>query len=430
MSERILVTGGTVLSLDRSVGNLRSADVLIEDGVITEVGTSLRARHAERVDAADAIVMPGFVDTHRRLWHSLLRHAGLTATPIAPASVGLHFSPDHVYAATLAGLLGALQAGITTVVDWADVSTEPRMLEAALDAHADAGARTVYVAATPEWEGAASDPDAVQRAVAARQQPLLTLAVGLASGGDAGWDAARRLGVRIHARAETVPAAAGSVAALGDAGRLDADVTLVHYTNLDERDLDAIAASGAGVSLAPSLEMTAGLGWPPLQAFIDRGIRPGLAVGSEMESPGDMFAQMRVANSSQHATVFDLKLAGKGGIPNLLTTRDVIRYATVDGAAAIGLESVTGSLAPGKRADIVVLRTDRPNIAPVNDPIGAVVWGMDTSNIDWVIVDGRVAVRAGVSTADVDRARALAIAAQHEVCAAAGLLADAGAPRS
>ena len=111
----------------------------------------------------------------------------------------------------------------------------------------------------------------------------------------------------------------------------------------------------------------------------------------------------------QHATLFDLKLAGKGGIPNLLGTRDVIRYATIDGARVAGLAGITGSLSPGKRADVIVLRADRPNIAPVNDPIGAVVWGMDTSNIDWVFVGGASLVEHGQLTADVANARALAV---------------------
>ncbi len=102
---------------------------------------------------------------------------------------------------------------------------------------------------------------------------------------------------------------------------------------------------------------------------------------------------MRSAISIQHATVFERKLAGKAGLPRLMSTRDVIRHATVDGAKVAGLGGVTGSLEPGMQADLVVLRTDRPNIFPVNDPIGAVVWGMDTSNVDWVFVGGRPLVR-------------------------------------
>src|SRR5690606_23605971 len=110
---------------------------------------------------------------------------------------------------------------------------------------------------------------------------------------------------------------------------------------------DAISSSGAAVVLTPASDMAAGLGRPPMQQLIDRSVRPGLGVGDVRLAPGDVFAQMRAAISVQHATLFDLKLAGKGGIPNLLGTRDVIRYATVDGARAAGLVGTVGSLSPG-----------------------------------------------------------------------------------
>jgi cytosine/adenosine deaminase-related metal-dependent hydrolase len=170
--------------------------------------------------------------------------------------------------------------------------------------------------------------------------------------------------------------------------------------------------------------MLGGLGSPPIQKLIDRGIRPGLGVDTEQLAPGDMFAQMRAAISLQHATLFDLKLAGKAGLPQLLSTREVIRYATVDGARAAGLAEA-GSLEPGKVADILVLRADRPNIFPVNDPIGAVVWGMDTSNVDWVFAGGRALMRNGVLEANVERARNLAMTAQQRVAVASGLMVGA-----
>jgi cytosine/adenosine deaminase-related metal-dependent hydrolase len=131
---------------------------------------------------------------------------------------------------------------------------------------------------------------------------------------------------------------------------------------------------------------------------------------------------MRAAISIQHGVHFDLKLAGKGGLPNLMSTREAIRFATLDGAATAGLASETGSLEPGKQADIVVLRTDRPNVWPINDPIGAVVWGMDTSNVDWVFVAGHALMREGVLTADTVRAGDLAEAARRRVGTASGLL--------
>jgi cytosine/adenosine deaminase-related metal-dependent hydrolase len=165
--------------------------------------------------------------------------------------------------------------------------------------------------------------------------------------------------------------------------------------------------------------MAGGVGPPPIQRLDDRDVRPGLGTDEERLSPGDLFAQMRGTISVQHATVFDRKLAGKAGLPKLMTTRDVIRFATVDGARAIGLGAVTGSIEVGKQADLVVLRADRPNIFPINDPIGAVVWGMDTSNVDHVFVAGRALVRNGTLRADADQARRLATEARAKVLAGA-----------
>ena len=147
MADRLLIKGGTVLSLDRAVGNMVDADVLIEDGIIAEVGTSLRARGAEVVDAADTIVMPGFVDAHRRLWQSLAGDAGARPAPTGratthPTTSTPRRSPD---------CSSAIEAGITTVVDWCDISGDAAHLEAALRAHADSGVRTVFVPPGSSW---------------------------------------------------------------------------------------------------------------------------------------------------------------------------------------------------------------------------------------------------------------------------------------
>ena len=419
MSSRILIRGGCVLTLGVKTPNFAEADVLIEDGRIAEVGRGLRARDAELVDATDSIVMPGFVDTHRHVWKSLFRNLGESSAE-AEAIGRQHFQTDDVYAATLIGLLGALEAGITTVVDWSDIQVDDGYSEAALQAHADAGLRTVFVQTAHDWAESHGKVDSNMTALAFGAGELARSDLERIA---SDWKRARELGMRIHAHAGLEESNRGVVSDL--AGQLANDVTLVHCTNLDDRDLDAVASSGASVSLAPSSEMASGFGAPPIQELIDRGIRPGLGVDNEGMAPGDLFAQMRAAISIQHATLFDLKLAGKAGVPKLLTTRDVIRYATSDGARVAGLGDVTGSLEPGKQADIVILRTDRPNISPVNDPIGAVVWGMDTSNIDWVFAGGRALMRNGVLEADVERARELATTTQHRVATAAGLVAGA-----
>lgn len=414
---RFLLRDGCVLTLDPKVGNHRQADVLIADGRIAEIGQGLRDRDAEVIDASETIVMPGFVDAHRHVWKSLLRNLGAVADDIDTS----HFEPDDVYAATLAGLLGAVEAGITTVVDWTDVSAANRSTEAALQAHADAGLRTVFVLS------------GVEEMPTGSIGPSTTVAFGSVSLSrshreqvERQWAAARHRGLRIHAHAGLDTADAGVVAGLAEKGLLGPDVTLIHCTHLGDADLDAVAERGASVCVAPSSEMAGRLGAPPLQKLLDRRIEPGLGVDDERLAPGDIFAQMRITNSIQHAAYFDLKLAGKAGLPNLLTTRDIIRYATVAAARGAGLAETTGTLAPGKHADVIVLRTDRPNIYPVNDPIGAVVWGVDSSNLDWVFVGGRPLMRNGVLEGDIERARRLAGEARDRVLAAAGRLADSG----
>ena len=407
MSTKFLLKGGCVLTLGSRTANFLEADVLIDDDRIAEVGPGLRARDAEHVDAADTIVMPGFVDAHRHTWKAMFHNS-------EAASSEAHLEPDDVYAATLVGLLGAIEAGITTVVDWAD----HRFPEAALEAHRDAGLRTVL--AVPSGEPFSRSEPSPPRAAVIPPTGGETL---VAHGSDdaSTWAQAREAGLRIHAHARS----GGIVARWKEDGHFGPDVTLIHCSHASDADLDAAAATKTSLVLTPVSEMSQESVTPPIQRIISRGLRPGLGVDSAETAPGDLFAQMRAVISLQHATVFDLKLAGKAGLPHLMTTREVIRYGTVDGARAIGLGSVTGSLEAGKQADLIMLRADRPNIAPINDPIGAVVWGMDTSNVDWVFVSGRPLMRGGTLTADQGRARDLAHRALDRIGNSTGALTTA-----
>jgi cytosine/adenosine deaminase-related metal-dependent hydrolase len=435
VSAKTLLTGGCVLTLGAKTPNFARADVLMDGGVITEVGPGIRARDAEPVDASDTIVMPGFVDTHRHAARSLFRNLGgpISGGPdLEPGELAGHYRPDDVYAATMIGLLGAAEAGITTVVDWSDAGSDAAA-DAALQAHADAGLRTVFVqAASGRGSVGPSTPQVEARPADAAVPASTTFAFGSAAPRSSdveaivdGWGRAREAGLRIHAHAGRAWER-GVIASLGERKLLGPDVTLVHCSALQDADVEAIASSGAAVSLSPSSEMAGGSGPPPIQLLIDRDVRPGLGIDEERVTPGDMFAQMRETISLQHATVFDRKLAGKAGLPRLMSTRDVIRFATIDGARVAGLAGVTGSLEPGMRADVIVLRTDRPNVFPINDPIGAVVWGMDTSNVDRVYVDGRALMVGGALVADVARARGLATEARDRVAAAAGIVVSAG----
>jgi 5-methylthioadenosine/S-adenosylhomocysteine deaminase len=437
--KRILIQNGCVLTLDKSLGNFHKADVLIEGTKISAVGPNLHAADAEVIDASDRIVMPGFVDTHRHVWEGLLRNIGtnfslegegsyleVVLNKIAPA-----YRPEDAYIGNLVGLYGAIDAGITTILDWSHIQSTREHTDAVIKALQESGLRAVFAYGYPWWK----DPDEHQedwiREIAkdcfSSKDQLLTLALA-AKGPEftsfenakAQWQLARELDARITVHVGTA-GQQGKLAPMGRASLLKNDTTYIHCTTLSDEEIQMIVDTGGTVSLSAASEMTGGYGMPPIQRLLDRGLRPSFSVDSETNMPNDMFTQMRAANSLQHALIFDRKLAGKRNLPRFMTSRDVIECATIEGARANGLLHKTGTLTPGKEADLIILSTDRPNILPVNDPIGAVVWGMDTSNVDSVFVSGKALKRDGkLLHVDLDHLRRKAYESRDYVMAKSG----------
>src|SRR5215831_16439062 len=146
----ILIKGGCVLTLDRQIGDFEKADVLVQDGKIVAVRSGITAPGAEVVDASSAIVMPGFVDTHRHIWQGILRNMLPDGTLVpdyfrdiqgvlAPA-----YKPDDVYVGDLVSMLGAIDTGTTTVLDWSHIQNTPEHTDAAIQALRDSGGRAVF----------------------------------------------------------------------------------------------------------------------------------------------------------------------------------------------------------------------------------------------------------------------------------------------
>ncbi|MDQ3499859.1 MAG: amidohydrolase family protein, partial [Actinomycetota bacterium] len=172
------------------------------------------------------------------------------------------------------------------------------------------------------------------------------------------------------------------------AGLLGPDTTYIHCTTLNDTEIQMIVDTGGTVSLASPVEMMMGHGMPPIQKFLDRGLAPSLSVDVETNVPADMFNQMRSVLALQRTIA-----AREGKRP--VAASEVLAYATIEGARANGLDAKVGSLTPGKQADVIMLRTDRLNVTPLNDPATAVVAGMDTSNVDTVIIAGHVMKQGG-----------------------------------
>jgi cytosine/adenosine deaminase-related metal-dependent hydrolase len=219
------------------------------------------------------------------------------------------------------------------------------------------------------------------------------------------WELARELNLRISVHVGVGMAGKqGKLAEFGRAGLLGPDTTYIHCCTLSDEELRMIADTGGTVSLACPVEMQMGHGLPPIQRCLDIGLRPSLSVDVETTMSGDLFAQMRSVLTLQRSLYNERLLAGEEHLPTPLTSRDVMEFATIEGARANGLERKVGSLTPGKEADIIMLRTDMINVLPINDPIGVVVRGMDTSNVDSVFIAGKPRKRAG-KLLDVDLGR-------------------------
>jgi cytosine/adenosine deaminase-related metal-dependent hydrolase/ribose/xylose/arabinose/galactoside ABC-type transport system permease subunit len=404
---RKLIRGGTVLSMDPDVGDLAGGDVLIDGDRIVEVARSLSAADAEVIDASGMIVMPGFVDSHRHIWEGLLRNIG-TDVPLegrsSYISFVLHklapaFRPEDAYIGDLISALGAIDAGITTLLDWSHIQGSPAHTDAVVQGLRDSGLRAVFAYGFPWWgKWEERQPSWFVRAATehfSSNDQLLTLA--LAAPGPEftdfevsrdHWKLARETGARITTHVGVGSYGQdGKVQEMGEAGLLGPDTTYIHCTTLNDTEIQMIVDTGGTVSLASPVEMMMGHGMPPIQKFLDRGLQPSLSVDVETNVPNDMFNQMRSVLALQRAS------ATNGTKP--VSPREVLAYATVEGARANGLESKVGTLSPGKQADVIMLRTDRMNVTPLNDPATAVVAGMDTGNVDTVLVAGRVMKRHG-----------------------------------
>jgi cytosine/adenosine deaminase-related metal-dependent hydrolase len=414
-SHRLVIRNGFVVSMDPELGEIPDGEVLVEDGVIVDVGRDLGVTDAEEIDATGMIVMPGFVDTHRHTWQTPVRGVLPSCTldhyfAVMLGQVGGFYRPEDVHIGDYAGALEAVNGGVTTLLDWSHISNTPDHSDAAIQGLKDAGIRAVYAHGMPtggEWWmlSELNHPDDIRRireTYFSSDDGLLTLAMAARQPGNVNddvakhdWALARELGILIsvHVGMRLHNLHYTPVKAMHDLGLMGPDVCYIHMTDLTDEELDLIAESGGKASIAPYVEMLMGHGPPPTGKMVSRGVRPSLSVDVVSSVPGEMFTQMRTALAYDRILEFtdtpDVAFAPQ------LTHRDVLEFATIDGARSIMLEERVGSLTAGKQADIVLLNVNAINTAPMIDPIGTIVVFSDTSNVDSVFVAGSAVKRHG-----------------------------------
>ncbi|WP_245967047.1 amidohydrolase family protein [Sphaerisporangium album] len=419
---RVLLTGATIVTMDPGLGVLPRADLLIEGGRIAAVAPDLPIGDALVIDVTGSILAPGFVDTHRHAWEAQLRrsmpdvndlgeYVMTTLAGIAPA-----YQPHDMYIGTKLAALTAIDSGITTMLDFSHNSRTAAHSDSAIQALLDTGIRAVHASMRPhfgDWDGQwPADLTRLKNTYFASGDQLLTLRLAvLATEEIAGPDlaygprlarVARDLGIGVSIDAVFGVPSSDAILGWAKEGILGPDVTLIHCTGLTGPAWRAMADAGAAVSLAPTSDAQIGLenAVPAIDEALTAGIRPGLSIDVEVALASDMFTQMRALHAIQRMRAVNAAY-GTMDTPARIGVHDVLDFATLQGANSIGLGGVTGSLTPGKQADLLVVHAEDLNNMPLNDPIGTLVLGSDPRNIDAVFIAGQVRKWAG-TVLDVD----------------------------
>jgi cytosine/adenosine deaminase-related metal-dependent hydrolase len=414
-----------VVSIDPAVGDLPHGDVLIEDGRIAAVAATIEAVDAEVVAAEGKIVMPGFVDTHRHIWQTAFRGVGAEWTfdqyrVAMHGTLKPHYRPEDVYLGNLLGRIEALSSGVTTMVDWFHCSDRQENADAGIAALREAPGHSVFCYCA----GTAAEPDIAPEITRVRSQlPDDAMMLGLRGPQLTTMDMAavdvalaRELGLRVsvHVHGATGwPGGHRPIADMRERGLLDDRTTIVHGNGISDDQLAMLAEAGCSVSISPDVELKMGFGWPETGRMLAAGLRPSLSIDDCPSAGGDMFATMRTAFAVQR------------GLDGGLTARDVIEFATINGARACGLDARTGSITVGKDADLVLLDAEDPSVFPVGNPTGTIVAAGHPGLVDSVFVAGTAVKRDGrLLGVDLPTLRTRLLASRDRIAVAAGIAVD------
>jgi cytosine/adenosine deaminase-related metal-dependent hydrolase len=431
-----LFRGGTVLSMDDSIGILAPGDLHVRNGEIVAVGADLSAPGAEVITAEDMIVMPGLIETHFHMWSAIGRNFIGEGYEYFPAkwATSANYQPEDFRASVMLGLVEALNAGITTVHNWSHNTRTPAHADAELSAHRDGMVRARYAyghrdflpvdeplsftdidRVRDEWFGPSSPFESVVHLGVNLRGPDL----GELSVFDTEMAQVRERGlpVAIH----TVQGGMTAVAApmLEERGYLGPDFLIAHFLAATAADREAMARTGTALSYAVHSELRlgdAGDARAALLRMLDAGVTVSLSIDATSIAPINLFEAMNVCWNLG----IPWEASDTAGLP-AVTFRRCLEMATINGARALGLEAVTGSLTPGKRADVLLLRGTDLNLAPVVDVESSVVRSATPANVDTVLVDGRILKRGGRLVAhDVEQVVRDAINASDRVRARTG----------
>jgi cytosine/adenosine deaminase-related metal-dependent hydrolase len=392
-----VIRNGLVLTLDDRLGALPRADVAIRGGAIAGVGPDLAASGADEVDATGCIVMPGLVDAHRHLFSPLLRGCAVNSSyeeyfEDVVLTYGASYTPEDTRAAMTLGTLESIDAGTTTIHAWEHNLLTPDHADASVRAFLDSGVRGRFSYGPPNQPPSIDLADLLrvrERYFARRSGRQFVddsgrVHLGLATRGvefdrpdvwehEFRWGREQELPLTAHVMGR-------SLTRLQERGAFGPDLLTVHASHATAEELEHLRESRTHVCVAPPAMARAAVGRSPVKEMLELGIPLSLSVDSTAGcDTADMFAVMRISVLMERA--FHESVAA-------YTPQQALRHATIGGAQALGLGEVTGTLTPGKRADVIVVRADGLNFTPLNAPEAQVVLCAQPHNVDAVFIDG------------------------------------------
>jgi cytosine/adenosine deaminase-related metal-dependent hydrolase len=405
----IVFRHGLVLTMNNASEVLHDADVLVVDGVISAVGPRLEAPNdALEIDARGGIIMPGMIDTHRHMWQTAMRGYGADWT-LSQYFVwyylqhGKTFRPQDIYAGNLLSAIEAIDAGVTTTVDWSHGLQTVEHADAAVDALEEVPGRFVLaygnIQAGPwEWSASPEFRDFHRRRIDGRGD-MLGFQMAFDVTGDpefpekAAFEVARELGVPVTTHAGVWGATGDdSIRLMHEHGFMNSDTIYVHASSLSDDSYQRIAATGGSASVSTESEESAGQGYPSSWKLRQYDIPVSMSMDTSVWFSGDLFAAMRsTVGADRVREHFEAQNKAETVTHLQLRCEEVVNWATRGGSKALGLDAKIGSLEVGKRADVVLLKNDdSPVMFPIVNPYGHVVFQAGRGDVHTVVIDGRV----------------------------------------
>jgi 5-methylthioadenosine/S-adenosylhomocysteine deaminase len=410
---KLLIKGADIVTMDASLGDLPASDILIENGAIAAIGPSLQALDAERIDASDMIALPGIIDAHTCLWQTVLRGYVPDLWPGAYYSKLLplraRYRPDDNFNAAYVGGFEMLSYGTTTVVDYCHNISTPDHAPRSIEALKTTGIRHLFeysfMTFQPDNFPPAARFDDARRIYDRYHDPagITTIGFGVDSIGAEGLPLQLRFLRELEAPGCIHVNEGGTIAKLDAERLLGPDLLAIHGNLISNPELEAMARAGMPLCFTPTAD-TQGTPADVVRRAMDRGVDVVFGCDIPCSIASDTLGQLRVMFNVQgyldgaiersFSTVLGRRPAVRPGLP-LLTPRRLIEAATITAARVLGMDDRIGSLAPGKRADIVLIRKGPFGDSIVNDPCAHVLLQTSPRDIDTVMVDGRIRMRGG-----------------------------------